>query len=157
MEPTNKVDIKSEIYRAAMPHFVDLTKHAFARCRELPGGDVFKNFAVLYLAFGFVVSCVAGAIPSMLLSFFHIPTTIIDVAFIGFWPVIAWIIGSKESVLISLAMIFIISVYISHLRQRAVASAAALADAQANIAALEAQPGQMIDITPAAMLVGPVR
>jgi hypothetical protein len=152
MEAANKIDIKSEAYRAAMPHIANFTKDAFSRYKELPRGEVFKIFAVVYLMAGFVVSSVAGAIPSMVLHFFHMSSTLIDVAFIGFWPLIAWVIGSKESVLISLGMIFVLAIYISHLRNRASDATSALAGAKTRIASLEAQSPQMIDVTPVVAL-----
>jgi hypothetical protein len=156
MEPANKVDIKSEIYLAAMPHISVTTKQVWARYRQLPSGEVFRYFAILYVAAGFIVSSIAGALPAMIMSFFHMSSIIFDVAFIFFWPVIAWFIGSKDQVIISLAAIFCASVYISHLRQHAIASVATLAGAQARIAALETQPSQMIDITPTAVLAAPI-
>jgi hypothetical protein len=157
MDATGKVDIKSEIYKAAMPHISTTTKRVWARYRELPSGEVFRYFAILYVAAGFIVSSIAGALPAMIMSFFHMSSIIFDVAFILFWPVIAWFIGSKDQVIISLAAIFCGSVYISHLRQRAFSSIAALAGVQARIAMLESQPGQMIDITPTAVIAGPAQ
>ena len=118
MEPAGKIDIKSELYRAVVPQVVRLTRAALTRYRELPKLDVLRNFILLYLAVGFIVEGIAGVIPAFALSFIGISPDAVGMAFFLFWPAITWGFVSEEHAILSIAILFIGAVYISHHKQR---------------------------------------
>jgi glucose uptake protein GlcU len=132
MEPTGKIDIKSEVYRAAVPHIIRLSKASYARYQVLPKGDIFKNFAILYLAVGFITEGLAGAIPNMALGMLGISTGLVGFVFFAFWPMISFfILGDQEHTILALAIIFIGATYITHLKQKNVEAFAIVQSLQA--------------------------
>jgi len=121
MEPTGKIDIKSEAYRAAMPHISRLSKAAYERYKVLPKLDIIKNFLILYLAVGFITEGLAAAVPNMALGMLGINTGIIGFIFFLFWPLVSFfLLGDQEHTIFSLAIIFIGATYITNLKYKTI-------------------------------------
>ena len=118
MEPKPKVDIKSEIYHAAVPHITRLVQVAYARYRVLPKGDIFKNFVILYVAVGFITEGLAGALPNMALGMLGISTGVVGWGFFIAWPIAAVFMGEGEHAFLSLSILFIGATYVTHLKQK---------------------------------------
>ena len=132
MEPAPKVDIKSEVYRAAVPHITRLSKAAYARYQVLPKLDILKNFAILYLAVGFITEGLASALPNLALSMVGISTGIVGFGFFLFWPIISFfVLGDEEHTILSLGIIFIGATYITNLKYKSIEAFAVVQSLQA--------------------------
>lgn len=126
-KPAEKVDIKSEIYRATVPYIIRLTKAAIARFRVLPKGDIFKNFVLMYLAVGFIIEGIAGALPAFALALLGITPGLVGFLFFLFWPIISFfILGGEEHTILSLLILFIAATYVTDLKQKRLDAEAAL-------------------------------
>jgi hypothetical protein len=150
VESREKIDIKSEIYRAAVPHITRVTKAALARYKELPKLDVLKNFVVLYFALGFILEGVANAIPGAIIGFFwNGGSALMGVLFFLFWPLITFFVfGDDLHTILSLALVFVGATYISHLKQLVVETRLGLRPVQSPATAIDAlATPAMIDIT----------
>ncbi len=117
--PAQRVDIKSEIYRAAVPRIIQLSKVAYARFRVLPKLDIAKNFVLLYFGVGFILEGIAGTIPAFALAIIGIPPGLVGLLFFLFWPIISFfLLGGEEHTVLSLALLFIAATYITDLKQK---------------------------------------
>jgi hypothetical protein len=134
MEYPNKIDIKSEVYRAAVPHIVRFTKIAVARFRELPKLDICRNFILMYLAVGFILEGIAGAVPALALSFIGISPDLVGFSFFIFWPAISFfMLGGQEHTILSLAVLFIGATYMTDIKQKRYDAQAALLGVQSRM------------------------
>jgi hypothetical protein len=133
VEPAQKIDIKSELYRAAMPHIKRLTTVSLARWKELPKLDIAKNFILIYLAIGFIIEGMLSAFPSWALSLVGVSPGLVGLVFFLFWPIVTFFLGGEEHAVLSVALVFIMATYVSHFKQKAVDSSLALQHVQSGL------------------------